>query len=1110
MNKDSFLRSINIEFDADAADRIAHYFPTEKSASLLRRLLSFESERAFFVVAPYGSGKSLVGAYSLHTLENRKESRSVLKELNSRMAGVDAQLHEWHNDRIRCHSRHGLVIPMHGFAEDLVRQLILSALGSFARLGLEKKTKVIAELLKLEAIDIVEALQTIKECASQCKIDSVLILWDEFGRHLETLIAEGRSAELSELQTLAEFVSRQQKTPFSLALFLHQGLLDYASNLPQVVRREWRKVEGRFATVNYVEDSKEIYRLIGEIVSAQSHIPKPKKVFFTDVARRHLKVGRFSGFKQRELAGLLERAYPLTPAALELLPRISARVSQNERTLFTFLFNLELDEASEPIHSATLFDYFSDQMQADADLGGTQRQWLETQSALSKVAGDPGEEGALKAICLLSLGLSGERTRATKAQVALALSGYEEEVRANAVIDDLLKRKLLLHRKHSDEVSIWHGADLDLRGRLNDAKRDLEAGFDLVKFLDKEALPPIWKPQHYNDAYSISRYYRSEFVTIDELVETGSFSQRIRADLGATGSADGCIYYLLINSQDDAVRAEELISDICRQDSSGEEHPRTLFILPTEPLSIQDAALEVACLLEMEQDKELIDQDPLLLPELQQMLEDARSHLQQLVDRLTLPDRSGLVVFYKKNRYEISSARLLQLFLSNVTKLVFGLTPKLRNELIVRKKVPANVVNSRKKLVLGVLERGGEELFGIVGNFPDASMARTLLVDTGLYYRGERSKLWTYAKPEQVNDPGLRAVWAIVEDFFTTPSEEGKSPEVLFETLSRPPYGLRAALFPILFAAGLKAFAYSTSLLEDGEYVSDVLPSQIESLCKTPSRYTLRVFRLDSAQSQYLESLFGLFSKYEQADSQDLIRNCYDAIQMWLQALPPGASTTRRLPDEVIQFRAKLNRQKDPVALLLVDIPKLFGLSISNPSDLDLSKLQEAKSHLDSIVEQNRKLAVKGLMSAIEASDRANLSARQVASQWAASFFDVLPKDHAARPMLMRMRLNYKSDSAMIDSVAAEVSRVSIPRWEDEDVDAFEGLVKRLVNDVEKAVLSGDLSGISDQEIAKSLSALLSGRIANYLEKLESMGQKDTVRVFLEDFLESTKKTTNK
>ena len=47
--------------------------------------------------------------------------------------------------------------------------------------------------------------------------------------------------------------------------------------MPQAVRTEWRKIEGRFQTIQYIDDSKEIYRLIAEAVSARSQFDKIDK-----------------------------------------------------------------------------------------------------------------------------------------------------------------------------------------------------------------------------------------------------------------------------------------------------------------------------------------------------------------------------------------------------------------------------------------------------------------------------------------------------------------------------------------------------------------------------------------------------------------------------------------------------------------------------------------------------------------------------------------------------------------------------------------------------------------------------------------------------------------
>ena len=223
-------------------------------------------------------------------------------------------------------------------------------------------------------------------------------------------------------------------------------------------------------------------------------------------------------------------------------------------------------------------------------------------------------------------------------------------------------------------------------------------------------------------------------------------------------------------------------------------------------------------------------------------------------------------------------------------------TPKICSEVIVRKKPSAVVVNSRKKLLLAVLERCGQEMFGIEGIFRMPPCVARCWSVLGMYQKEPKSGHWGFASPKSIKDPGLQAVWRLVEEFFTESAPTGKSPSDLLNRLAAPPYGVRAGLFPILIGAGLKAFAYTTSLARDGEYIADVMPSDIELMCREPDRYELKVFDLSTVQVNYLEKLRRLFSSQpHHGDEQDLVRVSFEAVNAWLKQLPPAALTTRRL-----------------------------------------------------------------------------------------------------------------------------------------------------------------------------------------------------------------------
>ena len=87
-----FLRSINLELDADYPERISHFRPTTKCVGVVRALLGIEDYRSLFLIAPYGSGKSLTAAYAGHLIENSKSSKEVRLEINNRLKLVSPDI----------------------------------------------------------------------------------------------------------------------------------------------------------------------------------------------------------------------------------------------------------------------------------------------------------------------------------------------------------------------------------------------------------------------------------------------------------------------------------------------------------------------------------------------------------------------------------------------------------------------------------------------------------------------------------------------------------------------------------------------------------------------------------------------------------------------------------------------------------------------------------------------------------------------------------------------------------------------------------------------------------------------------------------------------------
>jgi hypothetical protein len=1086
ITQERFLRSINVTLDAGDAGRIAHFFPTAKSVDLIEKLLGHTEGREFLVTAPYGSGKSLASTFALQLVENRGRGTDILTEIAVRMRDVSNESYKAAYQRIET-GRQGLGLALEGAVESLPLALAQAAIASLKRLGKKSATYPVAEITEDSSLE--DAMVALRDSAEKASADRIVIYWDEFGRHLEYLVSEGLTGNLHDLQALAERVSRQKKIPTVLSLFLHQGFMAYGNKLPTGAKREWKKIEGRFQTIDYIEDSKEIYRLLGEIVSSRNPgLDCPTLSKIQSVAKTLKSQGMWSNFSTQELTEILKKAWPLSPATLALLPKIAARVSQNERTLFTFLFTLDLDREITP---SALYDFFGNQMRTDSEAGGTFRQWLETESALSK-AQTIKEEEALKTCCLMSLGSSGQRHRVNFDQAISAYASYGSRAEAEITIKRLVDRKLLLHRKHSDEISIWHGADMDLRTKLEDEKQRISAVFNLNEFLERECLPPCWRPREHNDSFGIGRYFESIYFRAEDFLDHLNI---IRPEvLELDPSTDGRVCYLLAETADEITQAKKSLDTLSKNFDPITK--RIVFAIPSEPLQIRDAATEVAALLSMERDTTLTEADPLVLPEIKQMLDDARLHLKKLVDKLVIPSSSNISWVYYGQEFEIGSIQQLEIFLSIITDKNYPDTPVIHNELIVKKKPTSVMVNSRKKTLLALLERTGKEGLGISGNFPDAAIFRTVLLNTEIYARFGNA--WGFTKPSGISDPGLAKVWGLIENFFRDPCPEGRSPKELFDTLQAPPYGVRAGILPVLFSAGLKAFAVSTSLLKDGEYVADILPSIIEMLCKQPERFRVKVLALDTSTMSYLEEIRHLFCNQEHlGDESDLLRKTFEALQAWLRQLPEAVRETRQLSKYTKDFRNALLRSNDPVFLLLNRIPQIFKEQ-SEP-ELQIA-LALAKAEMESVTVKYRETASKFLRRALQVADSDKRTTCEASLDWAKCFSHFITKSHPDYPILMRMQFDYKTDAQLIDSLSdvPKLSPSSVSRWSDTDVDHFNTSLAESIRSIEDFAFGKDVSSLrSDTVGAKGMIDLIQSRIEDAIKKLKDVGGEELASNFL-------------
>ena len=1082
----AFLRSINVQLDANEADRIAHFRPTAKAVVLLEKLCTGVGSPAVLVTAPYGSGKSLTATYGLHLLENRKESSHILAVLADRFSDVNQRFGEFAKKRARS-KHHAVTIALQGYVGNIRQAMCDAYVVGASRHGVIGKiaSKRIHDHLATTC-GVSETALFLIALSQEFEFDQLLFVWDEFGRHLESLIVNGRPSELLDVQELAEVSARSKKVPFRMCVLLHQGISSYAAAAPDNIRREWQKIEERFERVDYIDDTKELVRLLVELSETQQSInsdrPPPKQ--FVEHAKDFIAAGLFKEFRTTELSDLLRRAYPLDGVALFLLPRISARVAQNERTLFNFL---QAADWTHRIGADLIFRFFESAMRQDVGAGGTYRALLETNSASSKCSSDE-EAQTLQTACALSIGLSANRTKISRKLLLLAIAGGEITSRgAQELVDGLIERKLLLYRRHSDEVSVWHGTDANLRERVVESRIAESAKFNFIDFLRAEWPLPAIRATEHNDRCRVRRYFERQYRFANEL-ENDALLEPLNAP---EESRDGYIIHVL--PVGDTKQKNAAIENARRLTKMSKG--RLVITIPEEPVPLEQAALELAAIMRLQKDRALLDEDPLVAEELRQMEDDARTHLLRLVERVVTPN-SKVSFVVNGELANITTLGSLRKNVSAICDRVYSKSPHLPNEQVNRKKPSAPIVNARKKLLAAILEASGHPEFGF--NDPKfqkelgatvVAQYRAIIRNTGLY-RPTTGSRWGFASPKSIQDKGLSGVWQLLQEFFSEPSDEPKSFVTLFATLKQPPYGVRAGVLPILIACAIRAFPLVGSMTCDGQYVADIRPTIVEEICKAPSRFALNVVAVQDDQRVYLEGVCDLFrgSRQDSIDDPDLVRRAFDWIQFWKSDAPEAVRVSNAVSKQAAATRKALWSTEDPVVVLLQHLPRALDTDVSK-LPVALQRLRKVKAELDSVVDQYVKSAIQVMLSAIgEQAGEIDLNYACVRIQkWAEAIppqvLDAV-NEPRAKGVVSQLLSPGDSPAKFTNMISARLTK-AVTRWDDSELSKFQQEFCGIIKVVEEAAFAtAGTDRAMDSATKNRLAELVERRINHQAEML--------------------------
>lgn len=1047
-----FFRSMSLAEDINEPERFSHYRPTKRALPIVTAVC--EAGAATMVIAPYGSGKSLAAGIGGLAIRNGPEDRALLTELRMSLARLDTDFGAWLTKRLKTREQGKLVI-LTGAIDDPLQ--------------------AIADQLHMARTP--KSVEGFAKAMRDGGWDHVAIIWDEFGRHLEGLVAEGRVSELDLLQRLAERTARAAAPAMSLTLLLHQNLLSYAAKVNETTRTEWRKIEGRFRPLRLIEDSSEFYGLIAEAIAALRPPPKPRPERpDPELVKAVIEARWLDALDEpAEVARILAMARPFTPGALQVLPTLVARVGQNERSLFSFLRETDL---SERVGLEEVYSAFEDAMRSDVGIGGTYRRWVETESARSR-AGSPLKREILAAACLLQLGSSGERRRLPRRTLELSVADPSRSAaEINQAVDDLIAARLLIWREHNDDVAVWHGADINVALRVRE-ERDRRVGdFDLKSFLDTRFPAPHLRTPGHNARFGVNRYFSGTYVTPSEL-----------ASVKCPPDKAGIVVYVVAEDRNG------IKSAVSTSYALAEE--RVIVVVPQRPVDIESAALELVAIEALRADEEFMASDPMVGPEIDELQSVALEQLARLLRSLLDPRGGGATWFAEGQRLEVSAERPATLVASRLLDEWYRLTPVIANEQLMRAQVSRTMQTARVRVIGSILERSDRPRLGYEpgDRSAEGSIYRTVLEQTGLRIAEEAR----FADDGEIADPGLAEVWRRIADFFCQPGASGTSARPLselVETLASPETGVPAGVLPILIAAGFRKFARAVAIYRDGDYLPDLLGFPFDAMVANAAAYSVRVLEPTQALTTYLSNICLVFMHERPAPDAELVRAAHDAVAGWLRTVPDAARRTARLDPVARKLLRVVSISGDPIELLIEAIPGTLGCQLDSPFLIE--RLTNARIAIDGLRDAYADEAIRLMAECLTIGDD-KFNPIAAVSRWASCFEaaglecreDLRIVDRSVLRKASETAAGRFSEKSLANALSSILLQRSLDAWDDRTGDQFRAALREARARIEAAALD------SPSPSAR-LRPIIEEKIREYkwmLAGMEGNGQDDEVGI---------------
>ena len=783
-----------------------------------------------------------------------------------------------------------------------------------------------------------------KELRRQNLYDGLYVVYDEFSKYLESNIESASVSDTKMLQDFAEKACRSAENQLHLLLISHKEIANYIDRLPKQKTDGWRGISERFEHVLLNNNFSQVYEIISTVIQKE---PIPWRNFlrdhneeFSELEENYKKHELFNELGASSVGTLIKRTFPLHPVSAFVLPRLSERIAQNERTLFTFLsadteatlpsFLKTFDDSAFSLVTPDLiFDYFEPLLKKEVYSGELHEIYHLTGVILEKLNAADGktfelERKIVKTISLIYILSQFERLKPVAEEIVRIYSYSYPKEEIEKALKNLIENEFVIYLRQSNSyLKLKETSGVDIAKTIHDEIERGKKAFDLCSVLNANNGERYFYPYRYNDQKEMTRFFEFDFVDCGKINDAPIEG----------GAGDGKIIAVVCKNQEEADACAGKILEFSRGKRL------SVFCVLKAHVDMEKSAASLDAISEL---VKKAGNDEILSSEYRVVMEDVSEIVAGYIKKYTRPENGFCSYFHDGKKIKLNRRSELTEKLSDICESVFDKSPIVNNEAINKNEITQMAFNSRRKILAGLLRNPLEKNLGLAGCGQDVAIMRSCLLHTGLLKQDDSASDFAELDFSTGDDKyQLRPMLESIENFVRDASVGRKSFSELYEKLTSPKFGIgaRRGIIPIYVAAVFGRIK-NQLVFYHGDRQVPVNADSLALLNERPDDFSLLNFNLDEKNRNYLSELKNIFSS-----KTDTAEEIAFSIQNWYLSLP---KYSREAKTEYSNFLKTLKNGSGAQELLFTKFPAVFGKSSCDRECA--GQIEKAKSFYDKLI----------------------------------------------------------------------------------------------------------------------------------------------------------------